>query len=110
MSDVSDQFEHVLDRRLSDFEKVMDARLSNIQDGVTKMQNTMTVIIDKFSNQHIEYVPRTEIEKDQERSDKRIEELEKKVEKLQAWRNYLAGAMAFLVAVVGILVQGHFWK
>lgn len=113
---MSDQFEQTLDRRLGDFSKVIDTKMTSIQDGVNEMRNTLTVFVDKVSNLHRDYMPRTELEKDlnhygnqiQELKDQNVE-LSKKIEHLSAWRNYLTGSIAVLTFAVGVVAQ-HFWK
>jgi hypothetical protein len=104
-----DQFESILDKRLEGFEKLFDLRLQSIQDGVGAMKDTMAIFVEKVSNMHKDYVPRTEVERDNARFTVEIDGLTKKVETLEAWRNYLTGAIALLVGAVGVLAE-HFWK
>lgn len=106
----SQLFEQILDRRLRDFEKIVETQLTGIQDGVTRMQETITVFVNKVSNLHIDYVPRTELEKEQARVDTELTRLKERVESLQAWRNTLAGAVGIMIVVIGWLVESHFWK
>jgi hypothetical protein len=107
---MSEQFESVLDRRLRDFEKIVETQLTNIQDGVNDMKNTMAQFVSKMSNLHIDYVPRTEVERENQRMNEEIQDLKREVKTLQMWRNYLTGAIAVLGFTLGLLVESHFWK
>lgn len=101
------RIEQILDRRLGDFEKIVDTRLKSIHDAVSTMQEGISTYISRVSNFHIEYVPRSEIQREQERTNREIEGLKKDVKRLEAWRNYLAGAIAILGFVVGVVIQHY---
>lgn len=105
-----DDFEQVLDRRLGDFEKVVEARLAPIHEGVRSMQHTMAVFVDKMSNLHKDYIPRSELEKELGRVQRELDDVKKDVKKLTAWRNTFAGAIVLLAFILTVLSSTQFWK
>lgn len=115
---IDEKIDVKINEKFNMMQQMIDVKLTSIQGGMNEMKSTLTVFVEKMSNLHKDYVPRSEIEKDFHELERDFDELkskhadlEKRVGKLQGWRNWITGALAVIAFLIGIIAETvHFWK
>jgi hypothetical protein len=88
----------------------IEEQLKGVREDIIEMKESIAVATKIMGELHISYIPRTEAEKAESIQNKRIERLERDVEKLKLWRSWLTGIIAVLSGAFAMFFEyGKQW-